>query len=206
MKKIKVCVLVLILFSLTAIPTFAVFDLRPSFSVYGGGDFCFPTSEYLSQYPSSTEVKMPAFRTSGSFGLDLKVLELHVGNENGTFSFGAGLSYLNVSKSLAYGASQLRPYSGYGAYLEAGIATENIGLTTLVRLLSCKFPTVNQAFVTYELEAVAAFRLVSFKICSLYLIAPVTFSIKADTSTLRLSLGLKIDCSLKKSIDNWRQK
>lgn len=190
--------ILIFLFCLLALPLFAYVDSRPSFSAYGGGAFCIPTSSYLKEYPTSQEVKMPAFRTSGSFGFDLKVLDFRAGDESGTFSFGAGVSYINVSKSLAYGASQLRPYSGFGLFLEFGLNTDFLSLNMLLRYLYCHFPTVKQTFTAYEIETIPALHLVSFKNCSLYLIAPITISVKADALTLRLSCGLKIDCS-------WRQ-
>lgn len=192
-------------------PVCAFVDVRPSFSLYGGGAFCIPTSSYLKKYPSSSgeggsaTVKMPAFRTSGSFGMDLKALELSIGNEDSAFSLGAGLSYVNVSKSIAYGASQLRPYSGFGAFVEFGLISSSLSLTLLMRYLYCHFPKVNQYFVVYEVESIAALHLVSFGACNLYVIAPITFSVKADATTIRLSCGLKIDYSVKKAFERGRQ-
>lgn len=63
------------------IACFAFVDIRPSISFYGGSAFCIPTSSYLKEYPGLKNVKMPAFRTSANFGMDLKALELGIGDE-----------------------------------------------------------------------------------------------------------------------------
>ena len=204
-KKISLKIFILFFLMLPLLQLHAFVDIRPSFSFYGGGAFCIPTSSYLEEYPASKEVKMPTFRTSGSFGLDLKALEFNAGDENGSFSIGAGLSYINISKSISYGASQLRPYSGFGIFLEFGILSDPFSLTLLLRHLYCQFPTVKQAFVVYDIETLQSFRLVSFGACNLYIIVPITLSVKSDATTVRLSCGLKIDYSMKKAIERGRQ-
>lgn len=200
----KVCGLILVLFCVVA-PVFARVDVRPSFSIYGGGVFCVPTSSYLKVYPGSTSEKMPAVRTSANFGMDLKVLELGFGDEDSAFSLGAGLSYVSISKSIAYGASQLRPYSGFGPFIEFGLTTDTLSLSMLLRYLYCQFPKVYQSFVVYEVEAIASYRLVSFGACNLYVIVPTTFSVKADSTSIRFSCGFKIDYSVKKAFERGRQ-
>lgn len=203
----KVCTLIIFLFCFAIVPSFALVDIRPSISFSGGGAFCIPTSSYLKEYPSSKDVKMPAIRTSANFGIDLKALELSVGDEDGTFSIGAGLSYVTISKSISYGASQLRPYSGFGAFVEFGLTSNSLSWTMLLRYLYCHFPKVDQVFVACEVEAIASFKLASFGACNLYVIAPTTFSVKSDATTIRLSCGLKIDYSVKKAFERgWYSK
>ncbi len=201
----KVFVLIAFLFCVAILPVFAFVDIRPSISFYGGSAFCIPTSSYLKEYPGSKDVKMPAFRTSANFGMDLKALELGIGDEDGAFSFGAGLSYISISKSIAYGASQLRPYSGFGAFVEFGLTTDSFSLTLLLRYLHCHFQKVKQTFVVYEIESIASVRIVSFGACNLYLIAPTTVSVKADATTIRLSCGFKVDYSVRKAFERGRQ-
>ncbi len=201
----KVFVLIVFLFCIAILPVFAFVDIRPSISFYGGGAFCIPTSSYLKEYPASKDVKMPLFRTSTNFGMDLKALELAIGDKEGAFSFGAGLSYVSISKSIAYGASQLRPYSGFGAFVEFGLTSDSLSLTMLLRYLYCKFSRVKQAFVVYEIETISSVKLASFGACNLYVIAPTTVSVKADATTIRLSCGFKVDFSVKKAFERGRQ-
>lgn len=199
MQKFKICCLTLILFCALLVPAYGFFDHRLGISSYAGGAFCIPTSSYLATYPGNESVKMPAFRTSGSFGVDLEILQFRFGREASAFFFGLGASYVGVSKSLAYGASVLRPYNGVGAFGQLGCTFNQLfSLSFLFRLLYCWFPKVKQVFIMYDFEVVPTFELGSLGPVDLYVVVPITTSIKSDAVTLRLSCGFKLDVSFYK--------
>ncbi len=193
MQRFKTCFLVLILICLFGGFAFATFDARLGVSGYGGAAFCFPTADYLKTYPGNDSVAMPAFRLSGSYALDVELLQLRFGDENWAAFCGFGFSYVGVSQSIAYGASLLRPYNGLGGFVQfGGDFNEFFSLALLFRALYCNFPNVNQVFMAYEIEAVPNFKLASFGALDISLVSPLTTSIKADAITLRLSCGVKI--------------
>ena len=203
MQRFKTCFLALILICALGGSVFASFDARLGVSGYGGAAFCIPTADYLKTYPGNSSVQMPAFRTSGSYGVDVELLQLRVEVESGAFYLGGGFSYVGVSQSIAYGASLLRPYSGLGGFVQLGGAfNELFSLGLLFRALYCNFPNVNQVFMAYEIEAVPTFDLATFGAIDLSVVAPVTASIKADAVTLRLSCGLKLSFSFGRLLEN----
>lgn len=205
MRRFRSCFLTLFLFCVFTVPVFGTFDNRFGVSGYGGGAFCIPTSSYLTSYPGDASVKMPAFRTSGSFGVDLEVLQFRFGREDSAFFIGLGLSYVGVSQSIAYGASVLRPYNGIGAFCQLGCTYNQLfSLSFLFRLLYCWFPKVKQVFIMYDFGAIPTFELASFGPVGLYVVTPLTVSIKTDAVTLRVSCGLKLDVSLGKISESGR--
>lgn len=202
MQRYKIWFLVLILFCILTFPAFGAFEVRSGISGYGGAAFCIPTADYLRSYPGDSSVKMPAFRTSGSFGLDFEIMQFKFGSQGNPFVVGAGLSYVTVSQSIAYGASVLRPYSGFGGFVQlGGVFSDFFSLNLLFRLAYCLFPYVKQAFIMYEFELIPTFKIASFGPSDLYVITPVTTSIKSDAVTIRLSCGVKLEVSFDKIIN-----
>ena len=198
MQKHKTSFLVLILIFTLAGSAFGSFDVKSGVSGHAGGAFCYPTADYLKTYPgdSSASVTLPTFRTSGSFGLDVELLQVHFGAQNWSIFCGFGFSYVGVTQSLAYGVSVLRPYNGQGLFLDLGAAFNDFfSLEILYRVLHCNFPSVKQVFLAYDVEAIPTFKFASLGAFGFSVVAPLTVSIKKDAVTLRFSLGLRLDCS-----------
>ena len=199
----KACFLALILIFTIAGSAFGSFDARSGISGYVGGAFCHPTAEYLATYPGDSSVAMPTFRTSGNVAMDFQALQLRFGlgsgEQNKAFFVELGISYVGVGRSLAFGVSVLRPYDAYGGYIElGGVFNDFFSLGVLFRVMSGRFPSVNQVFRMYEFEVAPTFELATFRWSSLSLVVPITASIKKDAVTLRLTCGLKLDFSWSK--------
>ena len=173
---------------------FAGVATRPSVSLTAGGAFCIPTADYLKEYPGDSGADMPPVRTSFSLGADAALLDLSVSR----FSFGAGLSYVYTSRSLAYGQSVLRAYSGFGPLVSFGYdISDSFSLGLKLRYMRCFFSGSRSSFICAEAEAVPMFRVFEAKAFDGFLCAPVTVSYKTDAVTVRASVSftLRLDSS-----------
>ena len=190
-KKI-VCIITILVFAASGV--FASFATRPSATVWFGAVFCHPTADYLKEYPGDPSVETPPFRTSQTFGFDLEMLNLAVvldEEADSAIQLGMGLTYLNVTKSLPYGLSILKPYFGVGFLADLNWRINNrLDLGFRYRFLTCRFKGTETRFVVQEFELVPAFRFASFKAMDFFVSMPVTASWKADAISLRTSVAL----------------
>ena len=189
-KKI-VCILTILIIAVAGL--WASFATRPSVSAWFGAVFCHPTADYLKEYPGDPSAETPPFRTSRSFGFDLDVLNVaFVFNEkDSAIQFGVGLTYLNVSESLQYGLSILKPYSGVGFLADVNWRMNNrLDLGLRYRFLTCRFTGTETRFLVQEFELVPAFRFASLKAMDFFVSMPVTASWKADSISIRTSIAL----------------
>ena len=114
MKKRVVCSFLILIMACCA--AFASIATRPSVSAWFGAVFCYPTADYLKEYPGDPSVKTPPLRTSMSYGFDFEVLNLSCiidSEKNSAIQLGVGLTYLSVSESLPFGQSVLKPYTQF---------------------------------------------------------------------------------------------
>lgn len=194
MGKKAACVILILFFAVSGL--WASFATRPSASAYFGAVFCHPTADYLKEYPGDPSAETPSFRTSRSFGFDLELLNLAFvfdGEQNGAVQVGAGLSYVNVSESLPYGMSILKPYFGIGFLADIGWRINGrFDLGFRYRFLTCRFSGTETRFIAQEFELVPAFRFCSAKSMDLYVSMPLTVSWKADAISLRTSVALTV--------------
>ena len=191
MGKRIVCIISVLVFA--AFGLWASFATRPSVSAWFGAVFCHPTADYLKEYPGDPSAETPPFRTSQSFGFDLDVLNVaFVFNEkNSAIQLGVGLTYLNVSESLPYGLSILKPYYGVGFIADANWRMNNrLDLGFRYRFLTCRFSGTETRFLVQEFELVPAFRFASIKAVDFFVSMPVTASWKADSISIRTSVAL----------------
>ena len=173
---------------------FAGVSTKPGISVSAGGAFCIPTAGYLQEYPGDSGADMPPVRTSFSLGTDAVLLDLSVSR----VSFGAGLSYVYTSRSLAYGRSVLRAYSGFGPLVSLGYDfSGSFSLGLKLRYMRCCFSGSRSSFICAEAEAVPMFRVFSGRASDGFLCVPVTVSYKSDAVTVRtgVSFTLRFDSS-----------
>ncbi len=193
MKKTRVFLISLVLlFSMSG--AFASLATRPSISASLGGVFCHPTASYLKEYPGDPEAKTPWLRTSYSFGFDLRLLDLsYVFDRNlrNAVSLNAGVSYVNVSESLPYGISILKPYSGLGLVAGVGYSFNyNWSLSAGYRFLACHYISSSTRFVAHEVELCPSFTFGSLEMFNFMVSLPVTALIKADSVSIRASIAL----------------
>ena len=191
MGKRIVCIISILMFAVSCL--WASFATRPSASAWFGAVFCRPTADYLKEYPGNPEAETPPFRTSQSFGFDLDLLNVaFVFNEGeSAIQLGVGLTYLNVSESLRYGLSILKPYCGVGFLADANWRMNNrLDLGFRYRFLTCRFTGTETRFLVQEFELVPAFRFASIKAVDFFVSMPVTASWKADSISIRTSVAL----------------
>ena len=194
MEKKKVCIFLILVLAVSSL--WASFATRPSASVYFGAVFCHPTADYLKQYPGDPSVETPAFRTSQSFGFDLELLNLAYvfdGEKDSSVQIGMGLAYLNVTKSLPYGLSILKPYFGIGFIADINWRmNRRLDLGFRYRFMPCRFTGTETRFLVQEFELVPAFRFASLKAMDFFVSMPVTASWKADAVSIRTSVSMTI--------------
>lgn len=187
-------VLIVILLLICCGTAAASFGLRPYASAWFGASLCHGTADYLQKYPGDDSIRTPFFRTSYDFGFDAQLLEAVVSvGEKGAVTFGVGASYLNVSQSLAYGRSILKPYSGFGICVDAGYRfNSNFDVMLKYRRLYCSYTGTFANFIVQDLEVAPGYAVVTpgaFDIC---LSLPVTMSFKADAVSLRFGVSVLV--------------
>lgn len=200
-KKI-VCIITILVIAVGGV--FASVATRPSVSAWFGAVFCHPTADYLKEYPGDSSVETPFFRTSQTFGFDFEMLNLAVvldGESGSAIQMGVGLTYLNVSKSLPFGSSILKPYSSLGFLVDINWRINSrLDLGFRYRFLPCRFTGTQTRFLAMDFELVPAFRVLSVSAADIFISIPVTASLKADAVSIRTSLALCL------SFDSWRTK
>ena len=193
MRRSKV-ILTLILLFICMGSAFASFSFRPYVSGWFGASLCHPTAEYLQKSAGDGQNGTPFFRTSSSFGFDAQLLEAMITFENGNaISFGAGFTYLNVSESLPYGNSILKPYSGYGFSFDAGYHfNRSFDLNLKYRYLYCKFTGTFSNLIVQDIELAPSYAVVSPWALDMCVSLPLTLSFKADSVSFRAGLSVMI--------------
>ena len=174
------------------------FDSRPGITASFGGAFTIPAEDYLSQYPGDSSVKMPPVRTSYGYNVDLKIVDVGLGSnaDSRGVHIGLGVSFVGISRSLAFGASVLRAYHGVGAFLALNASFDFFDLSSAAKLFICEFRETKASFVAGELEITPNIPLVTSKSARLSLATPMALFIKADSLVLRFSCGLRLDYSI----------
>lgn len=174
------------------------FDSRPGITASFGGAFTIPTEGYLSQYPGDSSVKMPPVRTSYGYNVDLKILDMGLDSnaDSRGVHIGLGVSFMGVSRSIAFGSSVLKAYHGVGAFLAWNASFDSFDLSTAAKLFICEFRETKASFIACELEITPNIPLVTSKSTRLSLATPMSLFIKADSLVLRLSCGLRLDYSI----------
>lgn len=173
-------------------------DSRPGVIASFGGAFTIPTEDYLSQYPGDPSVKMPPLRTSYGYTVDLKVIDIGLDSnaDSRGVHVGLGVSFVGVSRSIAFGSSVLKAYHGVGAFLAWNASFDSFDLSTAAKLFICEFRETKASFIAGELEIAPNIPLVTSKSVRLSLATPMALFIKADSLVLRLSCGLRLDYSI----------
>ena len=194
MGKKTVCIITILVLAVAGV--FASFATRPSASVRFGAVFCHPTADYLKEYPGDPTVETPPIRTSQAFGFDLEMLNLAFVLDEESVSaiqVGVGLTYLNVSKSLPFGSSILKPYRSLGFLVDIDWKINSrFDLGFRYRFLPCRFTKTQTRFLAMDFELVPAFRIISASAMDISVAMPVTVSWKADAVSLRTSLALSL--------------
>ena len=202
MRKKIVCLFMILV--VAAFGLCASIATRPSVSAWFGAVFCHPTADYLKEYPGDPSAETPPFRTSRSFGFDVDVLNIaFVFDEENDSSIqvGAGLTYLNVSQSLQYGLSVLKPYHGIGFLTDVNWRmNERLELGFRYRFLTCRFTGSETRFLVQEFELVPAFRFASVSAVDFFVSMPVTASWKADSISIRTSVALTFSLDSQKVV------
>ncbi len=200
MKKRIVCFLLVLITAVSC--TFASIATRPSVSAWFGAVFCHPTADYLKEYPGDPSVETPPFRTSRSFGFDFEVLNITYAFErrpDSALQLGVGLTYLNVSESLAFGSSILKPYAGLGFLVDLNWRINSFfDVGFRYRYLPCRFTKTQSRFLAMDFELVPAIRVLSASAMDIYAALPVTASWKADAISFRTSLALTLSWDSKR--------
>ena len=189
MRRSKV-ILTLILLFICMGSAFASFSFHPYVSGWFGVSLCHPTAEYLQKSAGDGQNGTPFFRTSSSFGFDAQLLEAMITFENGNaISFGAGFSYLNVSESLPYGNSILKPYSGYGFSFDAGYHfNRSFDLSFRYKFFQCFFSGSSARFVAHEFELSPYYRFADLDSLKLFVGTPVSLFWKADSVSINAAV------------------
>ena len=202
MRKKIVCLFMILV--VAAFGLCASIATRPSVSAWFGAVFCHPTADYLKEYPGDPSAETPPFRTSRSFGFDVDVLNIAFvfDEENdSSIQIGAGLTYLNVSQSLQYGLSVLKPYLGIGFLTDVNWRmNERLELGFRYRFLTCRFTGSETRFLVQEFELVPAFRFASVSAVDFFVSMPVTASWKADSISIRTSVALTFSLDSQKVV------
>ena len=193
MRRSKV-ILTLILLFICMGSAFTSFSFHPYVSGWFGVSLCHPTAEYLQKSAGDGQNGTPFFRTSSSFGFDAQLLEAMITFENGNaISFGAGFTYLNVSESLPYGNSILKPYSGYGFSFDASYHfNRSFDLNLKYRYLYCKFTGTFSNLIVQDIELAPSYAVVSPWALDMCVSLPLTLSFKTDSLSFRAGLSVMI--------------
>ena len=187
-------ILILILLFICLGSAFASFGFRPYVSGWFGVSLCHSTAEYLQKSAGNGQNRTPFFRTSSSFGFDIQLLEAKITFDGGNaVSFGAGFSYLNVSESLPYGRSILKPYSGYGFSFDAGYHfNSSFDLNLKYRYLYCSFTGSFSRLIVQDIELAPSYVIVSPGAFDVSVSIPLTMSFKADSISFRTGLSIMV--------------
>ncbi len=176
---------------------FAAIATRPYISIGYGGSFCHPTSDYLKQYPGNPDVETPYFRTSGAFSLDVEFLNIaYIYDEQNAraVQLGFGFSYLSVSRSVAFGSSVLKPYSGLGVMADFDWRVDRKwDLCFRYRFINCRFTKSNAHFVSHQFEIAPYYKLVDLDVFGFSVGIPVALNWKADSVSLQVSVAFSMD-------------
>jgi hypothetical protein len=171
---------------------FAAVATRPSLSVRLGGSFCHPTADYLKEYPGNPNIEMPKFRTSRLLSLDLEFLNLAFTlgpDKESAIQVGFGVSYLNVSKSIAYGRSILKPYNGFGAMANlTWRINRSFDLSFRYRFFQCFFSESSARFIAHEFELSPYYRFADLDSVKLFVGTPVSLFWKADSVSVNAAV------------------
>lgn len=169
---------------------------RPSVSVWTGFVFCHPTADYLKKYPGDPSIEMPKLRTLFSAGFDAEIIDFTyvIDRVRGTsVSAGIGLSFLDVSESLPFGISVLKPYSGLGYLVRLNYKMGDVfSMGLRFRRFDCAFTGTKTHFIVNEFECVPRIKLYAYRGFDVFADAPLTVSVKADAVSLRLSASLTV--------------
>lgn len=173
-------------------------DSRPGVTASFGGAFTIPTEAYLSQYPGDPSVKMPPLRTSYGYTVDLKVIDIGLDSnaDSRGVHVGLGVSFVGVSRSIAFGSSVLKAYHGVGAFLAWTAYFDSFDLSSAAKLFICEFRETKASFIAGELEITPNIPLATSNFVRLSIATPISLFIKADSLVLRLSCGLRLDYSI----------
>ena len=186
-------VLITILLLVCGGTVFASFGMRPYVSAWFGASLCHGTAQYMQKYPGDESTGTPFFRTSYDFGFDAQLLEAVVSvGEEGAITFGAGASYLNVSQSLAYGRSILKPYSGFGFCADLGYRFKKFDINLKYRYLYCSYTGTFASFIVQDFEIVPGYAVVSPLTMDICVSLPLTVSYKADALSFRAGISVLI--------------
>ena len=195
MRRTKVLISSLLLFLCMA-GAFASVATRPSVSAWFGGVFCHPTAEYLREYPGDPSVETPEFRTSYSFGFDFNMANLSIvfdRSRNNALSLDFGLSTFNVSESLPFGISILKPYTCFGFVVGVGYSFNSTWSVDMrYRYLVCRYTNSKARFLAHEIELAPSMGIASAGALNLRVGLPVDVLIKADAISLRASVALTV--------------
>ena len=193
MRKSKL-ILILILLFICLGSAFASFGFHPYVSGWFGASLCHPTAEYLQKSAGDGQNETPFFRTSSSFGFDIQLLEAMITFDCGNaVSFGAGFSYLNVSESLPYGRSILKPYSGYGFSFDAGYHfNSSFDLNLKYRYLYCSFTGSFSRLIVQDIELAPSYVIFSPGAFDISISLPLTMSFQADSVSFRAGLSILV--------------
>lgn len=189
-----VIISILLLFSMTG--AFASVATRPYISAWFGGVFCHPTAEYLKEYPGDSTVETPEFRTSYSFGFDFNIVDVSIifdKARNNSLNLDLGLSTLNISESIPFGISILKPYSCFGFMAGVGYSFNSSWSVDLrYRYLSCHYTDSKAKFLAHEIELAPSYRIASADILNIRISLPVDVLIKADAVSIRASIAMTL--------------
>ena len=174
------------------------FDSRPGITASFGGAFTIPTEDYLSQYPGDPSVKMPPVRTSYGYNVDLNIVDIGLGSnaDSRRIHIGLGVSFVGVSRSIAFGSSMLKAYHGVGAFLAWTAYFDSFDISSAAKLFICEFRETKASFIACELEISPNIPLATSNFVRLSIATPISLFIKADSLVLRLSCGLRLDYSI----------
>ena len=189
MRKPKL-VLILILLFVFCSGAFAGFGMRPYVSGWFGASLCHGTAQYLQEYPGDASVRTPLLRTSTDFGFDVQLVEpmISVGKDD-AFTFGVGFSYLNVSQSIAYGRSILKPYSGFGLSADMGWKSgSGFNVNLKYRYLYCTYTGSFSSFIAQDFEIAPGYYVASPWALDICVSLPLTVSYKADAISFRAGI------------------
>ena len=194
MSKRIVCIITVLFFAVAGVC--ASIATRPSVSAWFGAVFCHLTADYLKEYPGDPSVETPPVRTSQTLGFDLEVLNLAVvldEEADSAIQLGMGLTYLNVTKSLPFGSSILKPYNSLGFLVDINWRINSrFDLGFRYRFLPCRFTKTQTRFLAMDFEMVPAVRVLSAAAMNMFISLPVTASWKADAVSIRTSLAMTL--------------